>query len=52
VPHKHWMFNTTTDGSRFKRLDMQLGVHVKSGNIAFDLRIDGVVYDEVSASFE
>jgi hypothetical protein len=52
VPHKHWTFKNTTDGSRFKRLDFQLGMHVKSGNITFDLRIDGVVYGEVSANFE
>ena len=42
---------TTTKSVEFDNLDFELHMMIKSANLVFELRVDGVKYGEVKADF-
>ena len=52
VPKSHWKKCSNSKRERYQRLSYKLGMQIKSGGIHFDLRVDGVVYGNVTAKFE
>ena len=40
------------NGKSYQRLDYQLGMQLDSGGLKFDLRVDGVVYGNITATFD
>ncbi|KAI7231896.1 actin-like ATPase domain-containing protein [Hortaea werneckii] len=52
VPAPHWKNKKTSRGTRYQKLEYELGMQVESGGLRFDLRVDGVVYGNVVATFD
>ncbi|KAK5129421.1 hypothetical protein LTR08_003277 [Meristemomyces frigidus] len=52
VPRHLWKEHVNSTGTRYKRLDLVMGMQVESGRLRFDFRVDGVVYEKVMATFE
>lgn len=52
IPQRYWENRTNSKREKYQRLDYQLGMQIKSGGIHFDLRVDDVVYGNVTAKFE
>jgi hypothetical protein len=52
VPGRLWESHRAVDGSLYQRLNYQLGMQIESGSLKFDLRVDGVTYGNVTASFD
>ncbi|KAI7255473.1 actin-like ATPase domain-containing protein [Hortaea werneckii] len=52
VPECFWKSAYNSRGIRYQRLSYHLGMQITSGGIHFDFRVDGVVYGEVTASFD
>lgn len=51
VPRHLWKDRCNSSGTRYHRLDFEMGMQIESGGLRFDLRIDGVVYGKVTATF-
>ena len=51
VPAKFWKHRTNASGVRYQSLSYDLGMQIQSGGLRFDLRIDGVTYGDVNATF-
>lgn len=51
VPGKFWKHRTNPNGVRYQSLSYQLGMQIQSGGLRFDLRIDGVTYGDIEATF-
>lgn len=52
VPTRYWKKCANSKRERYLKLDYELGMHIKSGGIHFDLRVDDVAYGNVVAKFE
>jgi hypothetical protein len=52
VPERYFEKRVNSKGKKYERLAYVLGMRVTSGTLKFDLRVDGVVYGEVTAEFE
>lgn len=52
VPPHLFQFKRSEDGELYQRLDYELGMQIESGGLKFDLRVDGVTYGDVTASFD
>lgn len=52
VPEHLWREQQSPSGQSYSRLDYELGVQIESGGLRFDLRVDGVVYGKVVATFK
>ena len=52
VPAHLWANEINSAGLRYRELDYRLGMQVESGRLRFDLRVDGVVYGSVEATFD
>ncbi|KAK3721826.1 hypothetical protein LTR37_002992 [Vermiconidia calcicola] len=52
VPTHLWEARQNTQGQRYEHLSFQLGMQVESGGLRFDMRVDGVVYGNVVATFD
>ena len=53
VPARYWKTKRSGhDGSTYQQIDYKLGMQLSSGGLKFDLKIDGVSYGNVTASFD
>lgn len=52
VPDEYFEKRMNSKGKKFERLHYSLAMKVLSGNITFDLRVDGIVHGQVTAKFE
>ncbi|KAK3677146.1 hypothetical protein LTR78_002684 [Recurvomyces mirabilis] len=52
VPRSYWQDSSNSAGQSFSRIEYQLGMHIESGSIKFDLRVHGVSYGNVVVEFE
>jgi hypothetical protein len=52
VPRKQFKQHTNSAGIRYRSLDYEVGLHVRSGQMVFDLRVGGVVQGFVKADFQ
>lgn len=52
VPNRYFMLRRNSKGKVYYEIHFELGLQIKSGSIHFDLRVDNVVYGNVTARFE
>ncbi|KAI7155864.1 actin-like ATPase domain-containing protein [Hortaea werneckii] len=52
VPAHHWKDKFNSRGTRYQEIHYMLGMQIQSGGLRFDLRVDGVVYGDVVATFD
>ena len=52
VPAHLWEPRQSPSGRQCQRLNYQLGMQIESGGLRFDMRVDDVVYGNVTAKFE
>lgn len=52
VPRHLWSQRRTSTGLQYNRLHFDLGMQIESGALRFDFRVDGVVYEKVTATFD
>jgi hypothetical protein len=43
---------TSLSGRKYLRLNYEIGMRIESGGLRFDLRVDGVVYGQITATFD
>lgn len=52
VPDQYHRIVRNASGIQYNRLNFDLGFHMESGRLKFDMRVDNIVYGEVYAQFE
>lgn len=52
VPARFWTHHTSPTGEPYQRLSYNIGMHLESGELRFDLRIADTVYGDVLAEFQ
>lgn len=52
IPGRFWTKHETSNGKQYNRIEYQLGMQIQSGTIKFDIRVEDVVYGNVTASFD
>lgn len=52
IPSRLYRKRRTSDDEPYFELEFQLGIHIESGRLKFDMRVNNKVYGEVTAKFE
>jgi hypothetical protein len=52
VPNQLWEERIAHDGRTYHTLTHEIGMQIESGGLKFDLRVDGVVYGDITATFD
>lgn len=52
IPSRLYKSQRSPDGRVYHSLDYQIGMQLRSGGLKFDLRVDDVIYGNVTASFD